>query len=161
MRFLCPWDLAGKNTGVGCYLLLLGIYQTQRLNPSLLHWQVSSLPLNNQVSPDLWIAFPLRFHPCLQKTLWRRKWQPISIFLPGKSHEQRSLLGFNPWWPKRVQHDWVTKHASSLHCPAPSFSAFLNLSDFLWYLETLKLFSDFTNLSSFFFSWRSYRSINI
>ena len=24
---------------------------------------------------------------------WRRKWQPIPVFLPGESHEQRSLVG--------------------------------------------------------------------
>ena len=26
-------------------------------------------------------------------TYWRRKWQPTPIFLPGKSHVQRSLSG--------------------------------------------------------------------
>ena len=31
------------------------------------------------------------------KTPWRRKWQPTSVFLPGKSHGQRSLAGYNPW----------------------------------------------------------------
>ena len=24
---------------------------------------------------------------------WRRKWQPIPVFLPGESHGQRSLSG--------------------------------------------------------------------
>ena len=27
------------------------------------------------------------------KIPWRRKWQPIPVFLPGKSHGQRSLVG--------------------------------------------------------------------
>ena len=27
---------------------------------------------------------------------WRRAWQPTPIFLPGESHEQRSLVGYNP-----------------------------------------------------------------
>ena len=31
---------------------------------------------------------------------WRRKWQPTLIFLPGKSHEQKSLEGYNPWGHK-------------------------------------------------------------
>jgi len=26
---------------------------------------------------------------------WRRKWQPIPVFLPGKSHRQRSLAGYS------------------------------------------------------------------
>ena len=28
---------------------------------------------------------------------WRRKWQPTAVFLPGKSHGQRSLEGYSPW----------------------------------------------------------------
>ena len=33
-----------------------------------------------------------RFH-------WRWKWQPTPVFLPGKSHGQRSLVGYRgPWW---------------------------------------------------------------
>ena len=38
---LCPWDFPGKNTGVGCYFLLQGIFLTQgsNLHPLyLLHW---------------------------------------------------------------------------------------------------------------------------
>ena len=37
IRLLCPWDFPGKNTGVGCHFLLLGIFLTQGSNPSLLH----------------------------------------------------------------------------------------------------------------------------
>ena len=36
-RLLCPWDFPGKNTSVGCHILLQGIFQTQRWNPGLLH----------------------------------------------------------------------------------------------------------------------------
>ena len=28
---------------------------------------------------------------------WRRKWHPTPVFLPGKSHGQRSLVGYSPW----------------------------------------------------------------
>ena len=28
---------------------------------------------------------------------WRRQWHPTPVCLPGKSHEQRSLVGCNPW----------------------------------------------------------------
>ena len=37
-RLLCPWDVPGKNTWVGCHFLLQGIFPTQGLNPCLLHW---------------------------------------------------------------------------------------------------------------------------
>ena len=32
-----------------------------------------------------------------QENPWRRKWQPILVFLPGKSHGERSLAGYRPW----------------------------------------------------------------
>jgi len=28
------------------------------------------------------------------------KWQPTPVFLPGKSHGQRSLVGYIPWGQK-------------------------------------------------------------
>jgi len=34
-----------------------------------------------------------RFSPWVGKILWRRKWQPTPVFLPGKSHGQGT------WWP--------------------------------------------------------------
>ena len=38
-----------------------------------------------------------RFDPWVGKIVWRRKWQPAPVFLPGKSHGQRSLAGYSPW----------------------------------------------------------------
>ena len=40
-----------------------------------------------------------------QKMPWRRKWQPTPVFLPGKSHGQRSLVGYSRLGWKRVKHD--------------------------------------------------------
>ena len=37
-----------------------------------------------------------RFNPWVRKIPWRRKWQPTSVFLPGKFHGQRSLMGYSP-----------------------------------------------------------------
>ena len=36
------------------------------------------------------------FDPWVRKTHWRRKWQPTSVFFPGKSHGQSSLMGCSP-----------------------------------------------------------------
>ena len=41
-----------------------------------------------------------RFTPWVWKIPWRRKWQPTPVFLPGKSHGQRSLAGHSAWGPK-------------------------------------------------------------
>ena len=38
-----------------------------------------------------------RFDLWVRKVLWRRAWQPTSVFLPGKSHGLRSLVGYGPW----------------------------------------------------------------
>ena len=48
---------------------------------------------------DLWV----------RKIPWRRKWQPTPVFLPGKSHGQRSLTGYSPLGHKRVRHDSATE----------------------------------------------------
>ena len=37
------------------------------------------------------------FDPLVGKILWKRKWQPAPLFLPGKSHGQRSLEGYSSW----------------------------------------------------------------
>ena len=45
---------------------------------------------------------------------WRRKWQPILVFLPGKSHGQRSLVGYSPWSHKvLVANEHEHKRGSS------------------------------------------------
>ena len=36
------------------------------------------------------------FNPWVRMIPWRRKWQPIPVFLPGKSHGQRNLVGYSP-----------------------------------------------------------------
>ena len=37
-----------------------------------------------------------RFEPWVRKIPCRRKWQPTLVFLSGKSHGQRSLVGYSP-----------------------------------------------------------------
>ena len=47
----CLWDFPGKHTGVGCHFLFQGIFPSQELKLSLLHWQADSFPLSHQKSP--------------------------------------------------------------------------------------------------------------
>ena len=37
------------------------------------------------------------FNPWVGKNSWRRKLQPAPVFLPGKSHGWRGLVGYSPW----------------------------------------------------------------
>ena len=56
------------------------------------------------------------FDPCVGKIPWRREWQPTPVFLPGKSHGQRILVGYSPW--SRQESDmteWLTPHYGHIH----------------------------------------------
>ena len=70
-----------------------------------------------------------RFDPRAGKIPWRRKWQPIPIFLPGKSHGQRSLVGYSPWgWKESNTAEWITLH----HLRASVQLGRSVMSDSLW-----------------------------
>jgi len=40
--------------------------------------------------------------PGLGRSPWRRKWQPVPAFLPGKSQGPRSLASYSPWGHKML-----------------------------------------------------------
>ena len=50
------------------------------------------------------------FDPWVGKIPWRKKWHPISVFLPGKSYGQRSLAGYSSWGPKESDMTEYTTH---------------------------------------------------
>ena len=45
---------------------------------------------------------------------WRRAQKPTPVFLPGKSHGQRSLADYSPW-RCRVVHDLATKQQQKVY----------------------------------------------
>ena len=45
-------------------------------------------------------SLSLSFDPWVGKIPWRRKWQSTPGLWPGKSHGQRSLVGYSPWGRK-------------------------------------------------------------
>ena len=53
------------------------------------------------------------FDPWMGKISWRRAWQTTPVFLPKRSHGQRSLAGYSPRG-RRVGHDWATQHNGGL-----------------------------------------------
>ena len=54
------------------------------------------------------------FYPWVRKIPWRWAWPPTPVFLPGESHEKRSLAGYSPWGHKELDMIEVTLHAQ---CP--------------------------------------------
>ena len=47
---------------------------------------------------------------------WRKTWQPTPVFLPGKSHGQRSLVGYSPWGRKELDTTEQLHFHFSLSC---------------------------------------------
>ena len=56
-----------------------------------------------------------RFDPTVWTIFWRRAWQWTPVFLPGKSHGQRSLSGYSPWGRKESD---TTERLTLSHDPA-------------------------------------------
>ena len=63
-----------------------------------LKWQ-KGLPrwLSGKESICQWRCRDVGLIPVLERFPWRRKWQPTAVFLPGKSHGQRSLVAYHSW----------------------------------------------------------------
>ena len=66
--------------------------------------------------------------PWVGKISWRKKWQPAPLFLPGKFHGQRSLVGgYGPWGHKEsntIKHSTVcypSLESGSGRCTINSF----------------------------------------
>ena len=66
-----------------------------------------------QTVKNLPVMQETRFDPWVGKIPWRRKWQPIPIFLPGEFHRQRSLVGCSPWGHK--ESDRIEQLAQQQH----------------------------------------------
>ena len=84
--FSAHGDSSGKNTGVGCHLLLQRIFVTQGSNPrllQLLHWQIGSLPLA-----------PPMCHSLNMKSEWINKVESTNI-KKAKWHVCLVLLSFS------------------------------------------------------------------
>ena len=73
---LCPWVFPGKNTSVGCHILLQGIFQTQRWNPGLLHCR------------QILYCLDTRF---LLLLLLSHSWFPLFCFFISDSFEYHTL----------------------------------------------------------------------
>ena len=63
------------------------------------------------------------FNPGMGNIPWRRKWQPTPVFLPRKSHGQRSLAGSSPWGQSLGSHSpWGHTAEQSRHSAGSVFN---------------------------------------
>ena len=66
----------------------------------------------------------LGFSPWVRKIPWSGKWQPTPVFLPGKSHRQRSLVSYSPWGLKESD---MPEDSTAFRCNVQKFHI-----DMLW-----------------------------
>ena len=107
-----------------CKIWLLVAFSGKALWDSLVAQTVKRLP-TTQEDPGL--------IPGLGRSpTQRRKWQPTPVFLPGKSHGLRSLVGYSPWGCKESDtteqlhfhfHFQLSLHRVTLYSP---YNYFLN-----------------------------------
>ena len=124
-RLLCPWDLLGKNSRLGCHFFLQGIFPAEESNLCLCvscigkwilyhwatwetHWRLSVL---YQVHPCQWKRCV--FDPWVWRFSWRRKCQPTPVCLQEKSHRQRKLAGYSPHESQKSQTKQKLKNNSN------------------------------------------------
>ena len=88
-RLLCPWDSPGKNTGVGCHVLLQGIFPTQESKPGLPHCKWILYCLSHQGNPTKPLLLLLLSHfshirLCVTPQMAAHQ-APLSWDSPGKN----------------------------------------------------------------------------
>ena len=80
-------------------------FPDQGLNPYPLHWKCGvSITRPTLLRWCTWqrIHLPvqemqgIRIRSLFRNTPWDRKWEPTLVFLPGKFHGQRNLVGYSP-----------------------------------------------------------------
>ena len=59
---------------------------------SILAWRIPWTFIVHRVAKSRTRLSDFHFHTILP---WTREWQPTPVFLPGESHEQRSLVGYS------------------------------------------------------------------
>ena len=64
------------------------------------------------------------FDPWVWKIFWSRNWQPTPVFLPGKFHGQRSLVGCRPWGCKESDTtEQLNTHVQPIPSKSPAISS--------------------------------------
>ena len=97
-----PGSSAGKEStcNAGDPILIPGLGRSagEAIGCQLQYWAslVAQLVKNLPAMRETWVQ-SLDWEDLLEK-----KWQPTPVFLPGKSHGWRSLVGYSPWGRKEL-----------------------------------------------------------
>ena len=95
-----------NNTGILYKICQMKKYIQWSRASLMAQWQRIHLPYRTQRRRE--------FHPWFGEIPWRRKWQPIVVFLPGKFHGQGSLVGYSPKGRKKLgMTEWLSRSMQS------------------------------------------------
>ena len=76
------------------------------ISACLKFWAIFTLGVSGTGCPIQEQCNELRKTTC---PIWRRKWQPTPVFLPGEFHGQRGLVGCSPWGHRESDTtEWLT-----------------------------------------------------
>ena len=135
---------------------LLGPLESLYFEPLYLSWIL-----------DGWIFFKVHegsldngcrwhgFHPWVEKIPWERNWQPTPVYLPGKSHGQRSLMGYSSFcefihsfqWPQWAQGSGLhSRKKEQFWMPAQCMAGASQNASWRWFSDG-KMLQDFSQLS--------------
>ena len=93
--------LENPRDGGAWWAAISGVAQSQTQLKQLSSSSSSQLhqktPGGSDSKKTTWQCRRCGFNPWVGMIPWRRKWQPTPVFLPGKSHGQRNLVGYSPW----------------------------------------------------------------
>ena len=129
--FLHPWDFPGKSTKVGCHCLFCN-YNYSILNSSDHRRPVASQggASSKEYACQCRRCKRCGFNPWVRKIPWSRKQQLTPVLLPGKSHGQRSLVGYSPWGCKQSDTtERLSTHTIDYHLAYFSFLTHFPISD--------------------------------
>ena len=104
-------------------------------------WLVLAIYRSFSGDSDIWQRICLQcrrpeFNPWVGKIPWRREWQLTSLFMPGKFHGQRSLVGYSPWGHKEVDMtERLTLSTFNNVSNNANYSFVIFLSSFFFFFE--------------------------
>ena len=93
-------DVSGDENKIGCCKeqYCIGTWNIRSTNQG----KFDTVPGGSDSKVSAYNAGRPEFDPWDGKILGRRKWQPSSVLLPGKSHGRRSLVGYSLWVHKEL-----------------------------------------------------------
>ena len=118
-RLLYPWDSPGKNTRVGCYFLLEGIFLTQGSNLSLfcfLHcgWILYPEPPGKPPDPQPWEIYKLENIEKETRMGWGCNTEKYGKVRGERQTDWQRDRCYNSWGAIKVQFPY--------HIPLPAFT---------------------------------------